>query len=501
MPESGSVTVSVTVSDGNCSVSIDTTITVLEHCVAINPPIGPLTQAVCKGQAIAAIVYPTEGVTGAAQVSYSGFPAGLSTGWADNAVTISGTPTQTGTFDYTITATGPENSANVTGSLTVYARPSLSGANSPSLCSGEAASLTVNGSEAGTYSWVVGDAPAQTTASGSYTTASLAASATYSVTLKNANCLSEAATGVITMHEPPVLSAANSPARCGPGTVTLSATATGGVTGAMTYTWNVGGNSYTTSTPEYTTGSIATSGSYSVQAVNEHLCESNTVGGTITIGAPITLSSPSNPSRCGAGGVSLSVSVSGAAGAMSYTWTIDGTPYTTTSPSYYISSVTNSTGYSVKATNDANCESNTVNGNITVDFTPAGQYSPSNACGCASGLIKCSNGYCQTNTSGSYNSSDCTGNCQEAWIYYTDGCGIHPDIKLGRRFYEYCGVDQCPDRCSCGTSSHLLYHRVCDRYFKTYSTSTSCATCAQDCVNVSRGTGGRMVGNDCYCQF
>ncbi|MFM8838633.1 MAG: cohesin domain-containing protein, partial [Bacteroidota bacterium] len=79
---------------------------------------GTNAQTVTAGTAITNIAYSTTGATGA---TISGLPAGVTGSWASNIVTISGTPTATGTFNYTITMTGGCTGGNntQTGSITV----------------------------------------------------------------------------------------------------------------------------------------------------------------------------------------------------------------------------------------------------------------------------------------------------------------------------------------------------------------------------------------------
>jgi hypothetical protein len=101
-----------------------------------------------------------------------------------------------------------------------------------------------------------------------------------------------------------------------------------------------------------------------------------------------SLSSPNSPSRCSAGEVTLSVTVGGGTTtAMTYTWNINGTPYTNQSNSYTTGSLSASTTYSVMASTANNCESNAVNGTITVT-TPSPDGSPPDpTCGCVSRCI------------------------------------------------------------------------------------------------------------------
>ena len=60
-------------------------------------------QTVCINIPIVNITYATTGATGA---SFSGLPNGVTGNWSANVVTIKGTPTQSGTFNYTVTTTG-----------------------------------------------------------------------------------------------------------------------------------------------------------------------------------------------------------------------------------------------------------------------------------------------------------------------------------------------------------------------------------------------------------
>jgi uncharacterized protein YjdB len=94
-------------------------------CGAAVPPCGitlssaPSTtnQAICQNSNIANILYATTAATGA---TVTGLPAGVTGAWANNTVTISGTPTATGTFNYTVTLSGCTGGTGTTsGTLTV----------------------------------------------------------------------------------------------------------------------------------------------------------------------------------------------------------------------------------------------------------------------------------------------------------------------------------------------------------------------------------------------
>src|SRR3569832_574064 len=65
----------------------------------------------------------------------TGLPSGVSASLGSNTITISGTPTQSGTFNYTVPLTGGCGSVSATGSITVTPNNTVRGASStPTLC-------------------------------------------------------------------------------------------------------------------------------------------------------------------------------------------------------------------------------------------------------------------------------------------------------------------------------------------------------------------------------
>src|SRR5208337_3983838 len=86
------------------------------NTITLTSGIGTDNQTVCINTAITNITYSTTGATGA---TYSGLPAGVTGNWLANVVTISGTPTVSGTFNYTITLTGGCGVVTKNGSITV----------------------------------------------------------------------------------------------------------------------------------------------------------------------------------------------------------------------------------------------------------------------------------------------------------------------------------------------------------------------------------------------
>ncbi|WP_051234393.1 fibronectin type III domain-containing protein [Flavobacterium denitrificans] len=76
---------------------------------------------VCNHTLMPNITHATTGATGIGATS--GLPAGITASWASNTITISGTPTSTGTFNYSIPLTGGCGTVNATGTITVNPLP------------------------------------------------------------------------------------------------------------------------------------------------------------------------------------------------------------------------------------------------------------------------------------------------------------------------------------------------------------------------------------------
>ncbi len=81
---------------------------------------GSESQTVTANNAITSIVHTVTPIcSGNLSSSNSGLPSGVISDFNSNVNTISGTPTQTGTYNYTITINGPSTSSAITGTITV----------------------------------------------------------------------------------------------------------------------------------------------------------------------------------------------------------------------------------------------------------------------------------------------------------------------------------------------------------------------------------------------
>ncbi|MBX7182253.1 MAG: hypothetical protein K1X82_09085, partial [Bacteroidia bacterium] len=82
----------------------------------INLSSGSTTPTLCINTPLTTIVYSTTGATGA---TFSGLPSGVTGNFSGNSVIISGTPTVSGSFPYTVTLTGGCGTVTSSGTITV----------------------------------------------------------------------------------------------------------------------------------------------------------------------------------------------------------------------------------------------------------------------------------------------------------------------------------------------------------------------------------------------
>ena len=104
------------VQNGTCSTATSTATTVT--ITALNTVgVASSTPTLCINTPLTAITHSTTGATGIGTTS--GLPSGVSATWLANTITINGTPTVSGTFNYTIPLTGGCVNVNATGTIIV----------------------------------------------------------------------------------------------------------------------------------------------------------------------------------------------------------------------------------------------------------------------------------------------------------------------------------------------------------------------------------------------
>jgi sugar lactone lactonase YvrE len=164
------------------------------------------TPTLCNGTLLTNITRSTSGATGIGAAT--GLPAGVTANWAANVITISGTPTMSGTFNYSIPLTGGCGAVNATGTIVVNnsgaANTAGAASSSPSLCAGQVLTnithATTNANGIGTASGL----PAGLTATWAGNVITISGtpigngSLTYSIPLSG-GCGTVSATGTITV--------------------------------------------------------------------------------------------------------------------------------------------------------------------------------------------------------------------------------------------------------------------------------------------------------------
>lgn len=244
-------------------------------------------QTVCISTAITNIVYQVGG--GGTGVTVTGLPGGVTFNYVSGTkvATISGSPNASGTFNYTITTTGPCVNTSLTGTISVTANATMSltsGNNVQAVCAGTAiATITYNvggsatGATAsglpaginGVYDAGVFTISGNSTAAGVYN---------YTVTTTGP-CVNPNMTGTITVNALPVVTIGASPATvCIGSTSTLTATNSGGNPNLVFS----GSNSTSTAIPDWS-ASAYTYSSISLSAGSNTLAATDLLQVTINI--------------------------------------------------------------------------------------------------------------------------------------------------------------------------------------------------------------------------
>ncbi len=156
---SGISNYTVTLTGGCGIVTANGTITVSnDNTVTLSSIAGTDNQTICEGSALTDITYATTGATGA---TVTGLPAGLTGSWAADVVTINGTPSESGTFNYMVTLTGGCGTASANGTINITAALPVSvsiAADANPVCAGTAVNFIaapVNQGTTPAYQWQV----------------------------------------------------------------------------------------------------------------------------------------------------------------------------------------------------------------------------------------------------------------------------------------------------------------------------------------------------------
>ncbi len=282
-PDAGSYTVTATKDGCSSAESASYALTVNE--VPAKPTItaNPTATSICTGDAVT--LTSASVTTGVTYV----WTKGTASGTNDKDIVIASAVTGDG-GTYTTTATKTENGkacispASDDFVLTVNTTPTTPVlAGTQAYCAGDNISLNVTAgtvTTGATYAWEK-DAAAIAGTTATYTKASSVTTdaGSYTVTATNAGCSSAESAGyAVTVDEAVTITAITPAAVCSPGTVDIT---TGAVTpGTATVTYHVGAGG--TGATQPTATAVATTGTYSVKAVNGQCNATSDVNVTVT---------------------------------------------------------------------------------------------------------------------------------------------------------------------------------------------------------------------------
>jgi gliding motility-associated-like protein len=246
--ESGTFNYSIPLT-GGCGPTINATGT-----ITVNPDntvsAASATPTLCINTPLTNITHTTTRATGISNngvFSANGLPAGVRANWAGNTITIGGTPTVSGTFNYSILLIGGCGTVNATGTITVTPAPTPANAGSDqtgaSTCGVTQVTLAGNTPTIGTGTWSIisGAGGNFTDANNPTTTFSGAPGTAYVLrwTISNSPCTSSSDDVNITFNQNPNTANAGTDqtgsATCGGTQVTLAGNAPTVGTG----TWSI----------------------------------------------------------------------------------------------------------------------------------------------------------------------------------------------------------------------------------------------------------------------
>ena len=354
---SGTFNYSIPLTGGCGSVNATGTITVTPANTAGAASSSP---TLCINTALTAITHTTTGASGIGTAT--GLPAGVTSAWASNTITISGTPTASGTFNYSIPLTGGCGSVNATGTITVTAVNTAGAASSsPTLCINTALTAITHATTGATGIGTATGLPSGVTAAWASNTITISGTPTasgtfnYSIPLTG-GCGSVNATGTITVTPANTVGvASSSPTLCINTALTAITHTTTGATGIGTATGLPAGVTAAWASNTITvSGTPTASGTFNYSIPLTGGCGSVNATGTITVRAASTAAVISGTaSICSGSSTNLQVAITG--GTSPFT-----VVYTTGSVSSYITgsnisvSPTSTTTYTITSVTDAN---------------------------------------------------------------------------------------------------------------------------------------------------
>ncbi len=256
------------------------------------------------------------------------------------------TPNLSGTTTYYVsTSSGSCASDRVAVTATIKAIPVITGTTPASRCGPGTVTLLAS-ANAGTLSWFNVATGGTTLGTGtSFTTPSIAITTSFYVEANNGGCISSRVEVIATVNTTPSVTSTTPASRCGPGSVTLTATAS---SGTLSWFASLTGGSPLANGTSFTTPVLTTTTTYYVQA-QESSCASARTAVVATVNSLPVITSTTPASRCGAGSVILMATAS--AGTLSWFNVATGGTALATGASFTTPSIATTTSYYVQSSN------------------------------------------------------------------------------------------------------------------------------------------------------
>ena len=360
----------VTVNGCSSVPSNSATLTVnINSTISFSSAPGTDAQTVCTNTAITNITYSVGGSGTGATVT--GLPGGLATSFIGGTFTISGSPNASGTFNYTVTTTGPCGQASRTGTLTVTAiAVGTLSASATTICAGTAVTFTATPGFTFYKFYVNGVVVRIADPNPVFSSSTLTNGNVVSVEVFNSlSCATFFNTVTMTVNPLPTATlSADKTTICAGDNVTFTAS------GGTNYNFKVNGSSQVSGPSNtYSNTTLANGNSVTVDVTN---------GGCIATSLPVVINvnalptgtlTPSATTICA--GTNITFTASG--GYTTYEFKVNGTTVLGpgASNTYSSSTLTNSQVVSVIAKNSSGCSAAFPGILITVNLLPAGIFS------------------------------------------------------------------------------------------------------------------------------
>ncbi len=344
--QAGSFSYTVTTTGPCVNVSLSGTLKVNDNStISLSSASGTDAQTVCINNAISDITYSIGGGGTSASITTGALPNGVTGSFSGSVFTISGTPTEAGTFSYTVTTDGPCENVSMSGTITVndnstITLTSATGSDAQTVClNSPVTDITYAIGGGGTGASITnGSLPAGVTGSysgGVFTiTGTPTEAGTFSYTVTTTGpCVNNSLSGTITVNPDAVVNPVANANYCSgtPGSaISFSSPTTGGT---ITYSWtssaNAGfGTSGTGTIPAFTATNNGTAVINAVVTVTPHLtnnsvtCDGTPTSFTVTVNPSASMNAVSNLTYCAntpGGPINFSSPITG--GTVTYTWT------------------------------------------------------------------------------------------------------------------------------------------------------------------------------------